>query len=144
MEIVAIDTELSREGVMKVWMVGTIEVLLCLMGLTVFVSGCGTSRPEDKSNRPKAQVIGHGTQPGSSWLGVGLTLPGSHPHATICQASLVAITPTILDALGLLPSFEDAIAARPPNLRGHSLKNSVERILGDGADHQNICPALIP
>lgn len=60
---------------MKVWMVGTIEVLLCLMGLTVFVSGCGTSRPEDKSNRPKAQVIGHGTQPGSSWLGVGLTLP---------------------------------------------------------------------
>lgn len=70
--------------------------------------------------------------------------PGSHPHATICQASLVDITPTILDALGLLPSFEDAIAARPPNLRGHSLKNSVERILADGADHQNICPALIP
>lgn len=68
--------------------------------------------------------------------------PGSHPHATICQASLVDITPTILDALGLLPSFENAMAARP--LRGHSLKNSVELILEDGAAHEDICPALIP
>jgi hypothetical protein len=70
--------------------------------------------------------------------------PGSNSRATICQASLVDITPTILDALGLLPSFENAMAARPPNLRGHSLKNSVELLLGDRADHENICPALIP
>jgi len=69
---------------------------------------------------------------------------GSQPHATICQASLVDITPTILDVLGLLGPFEDAMAARPSNLRGHSLKNSVERILGNGASHENICPPAIP
>ncbi len=64
------------------WMVGTIEVLLCLMGLTVFVSGCGTSRPEDKSNRPKAQVIGHGTQPGSTADRVELRFTYLGPTAT--------------------------------------------------------------
>ena len=70
--------------------------------------------------------------------------PGSHPHATICQASLVDITPTILDVLGLLASFETDMAARPLNLRGHSLKNSVELIVGNRADHENICPAPMP
>jgi arylsulfatase A-like enzyme len=68
----------------------------------------------------------------------------SHPHATICQASLVDITPTILDALGLLASFEDATAARPSNQRGHSLKTSIESILGDRADPDHVCPASIP
>jgi type I phosphodiesterase/nucleotide pyrophosphatase len=70
--------------------------------------------------------------------------PGSHPHATICHASLVDITPTILDVLGLLAPFEKAMAARPSDLLGHSLKNSVELIVGDRTDHENICPALIP
>jgi len=70
--------------------------------------------------------------------------PGSQPHATICHASLVDITPTILDVLGLLAPFEKAMAARPSDLLGHSLKNSVELIVGDRTDHENICPALIP
>lgn len=70
--------------------------------------------------------------------------PGSHPHATICRASLVDITPTILDALGLLASFENDMAARPSNPRGHSLKNSIESILGGRADPENVCPATIP
>ena len=70
--------------------------------------------------------------------------PGTHPHATICHASLVDITPTILDVFGLLAPFEKAMAARPSNVRGHSLKNFVELIVGDRTDHENICPALIP
>ena len=70
---------------------------------------------------------------------------GTHAHATICQASLVDITPTTLDTLGLLASFETDMATRPSNLRGHSLKNSIELIVGDRTDHQNnICPAPIP
>lgn len=66
---------------------------------------------------------------------------GSHPHATICHASLVDITPTILDALGLLGSFEEAMAARPATQRGHSLKKSIEFILGGHAAPDNLCPA---
>jgi len=70
--------------------------------------------------------------------------PDSRPHATICHASLVDITPTILDALGLLGSFENAMAARPSNPRGHSLKHSIEFILGGRGDQENLCPASIP
>jgi hypothetical protein len=66
---------------------------------------------------------------------------GSHPHATICHASLVDITPTVLDVLGLLASFEDAMAARPSHPRGHSLKNSIESILGGHTTPDNVCPA---
>ncbi len=69
--------------------------------------------------------------------------PGSFPHATICHASLVDITPTILDVLGLLASFEDAMAARPSHPRGHSLKNSIESILGGHTTPDNVCPASI-
>lgn len=68
---------------------------------------------------------------------------GSHPHATICRASLVDITPTILDTLGLLASFEKSVAARPSDLRGHSLKSLAELIVQGRADDQNICPASI-
>jgi hypothetical protein len=50
-------------------------VLFCWICLNVVVSGCGTASQEDKKDYPKAQVIGHGTQPGSSWLGVGVTIP---------------------------------------------------------------------
>jgi hypothetical protein len=69
--------------------------------------------------------------------------PGSHPHATICQGSLVDITPTILDTLGLAQTFENAVAARPSNVRGHSLKNAIAHIVGEGADHENICSPTI-
>lgn len=51
------------------------QVLFCWICLNVFMSGCGTASQEDKNNRPKAQVIGHGTTPGSSWAGVGVTIP---------------------------------------------------------------------
>lgn len=68
---------------------------------------------------------------------------GSHAHATICHASLVDITPTILDMLGLLESFEKSMVARPSDLRGHSLKTVAERIDQGRADHWNICPASI-
>jgi hypothetical protein len=50
-------------------------VLFCWSCLSVFVSGCGTASQEDRKDYPKAQVIGHGTQPGSSWLGLGVTIP---------------------------------------------------------------------
>ncbi len=69
---------------------------------------------------------------------------GSGSHATICRASLVDITPTILDALGLLGSFENDMAARPSNPRGHSLKHSIESILGGRTDQDNVCPASAP
>jgi hypothetical protein len=70
--------------------------------------------------------------------------PGSHSHATICHASLVDITPTILDMLGLLASFEKAVPTRPSDLRGHSLKNLAEFIVQGRTDHQNLCPTSIP
>ena len=70
--------------------------------------------------------------------------PGSHPHATICQASLADITPTLLDALGLGASFENAMSARPSHQRGHSLKKAIESSVGGHTDEENICPATIP
>ncbi len=65
------------------------QMLFCSICLGVFVSGCGIVSQEDKSNRPKAQVIGHGTQPGSGWLGVGVTmpLPGTSSSASPSSAS---------------------------------------------------------
>jgi len=69
--------------------------------------------------------------------------PNTHPHLTLCRASLVDVTPTILDALGLLDSFEDAMAARPSSLRGHSLKSSIELGVGGRVGEGNMCPASI-
>lgn len=51
---------------------------------------------------------------------------GTRPHATICHASIVDITPTVLDLLGLLPSYEQALMDRPSHLRGQSLKGLFE------------------
>lgn len=70
--------------------------------------------------------------------------PGSHPHAMICQASLVDVTPTLLDALGLQGLFEKAMSARPSHQRGHSLKRFIESIVGGHTNGDNICPATIP
>jgi arylsulfatase A-like enzyme len=70
--------------------------------------------------------------------------PGSHPHMTICHASLVDVTPTILDVLGLLEPFESAMAAHPSNLRGRSLKNSLELSIGNHAGDENMCASSIP
>ena len=54
---------------------------------------------------------------------------GRHALASICEASLVDITPTILDVLGLLPSFNAALNNRPDEMKGHSLKPAMDRIL---------------
>ena len=45
-----------------------------IVGLTL-VAACSTTSPDDAKTRPRAQVIGHGTTPGSSWAGVGITIP---------------------------------------------------------------------
>lgn len=54
---------------------------------------------------------------------------GHEPLATICEASLVDVTPTILDILELLPSFNAALQNRPDEMKGHSLRHAIERIL---------------
>lgn len=54
---------------------------------------------------------------------------GRDELASICEASLVDITPTILDILGLLPSFNTALQNRPDAVKGHPLKGTMDRIL---------------
>ena len=54
---------------------------------------------------------------------------GSEALATICEGSLVDVTPTILDILGLLPSFNAALQNRPDEMKGHSLTHAIDRIL---------------
>lgn len=66
--------------------------------------------------------------------------PGS-----ICEASLVDITPTILDILGLLPSFDAALQNRPDEVKGHSLKPAMDRILTNAPPMvgENVCNSPI-
>ena len=66
---------------------------------------------------------------------------GREALATICEASLVDITPTILDILGLLPSFNAALQNRPDEVKGHSLKPAIDRILTKAhpTDSENVC-----
>src|SRR6185295_10609275 len=65
--------------------------------------------------------------------------------ASICEASLVDITPTILDVLGLLPSFSAALDNRPDEVKGHSLKPAMDRILTKGPTmmSDNVCSSSI-
>ena len=60
---------------------------------------------------------------------------------SICEASLVDITPTILDILGLLPSFDAALQNRPDEVKGHSLKPAMDRILTQALPmgSENVC-----
>ncbi len=71
---------------------------------------------------------------------------GSKTLATICEASVVDVTPTILDILGLLPSFHATLQNRPDEMKGHSLMAAIDRILTKtgttGTD--NMCGAPIP
>ena len=69
------------------------------------------------SHSPVPMMFGRGGQEGRDEL------------ASICEASLVDITPTILDILGLLPSFNTALQNRPDAVKGHSLKGTMDRIL---------------
>jgi predicted AlkP superfamily pyrophosphatase or phosphodiesterase len=66
---------------------------------------------------------------------------GSEALAAICEASLVDVTPTILDILGLLPSFHAALQNRPDEVKGHSLKHAIDRILTKAPPmgSENVC-----
>jgi len=70
---------------------------------------------------------------------------GLEALATICEASLVDVTPTILDILGLLPSFHATLQNRPDEMKGHSLIHAIDRIVTN--DHptgsENICGSHI-
>ncbi len=65
---------------------------------------------------------------------------GTQPHATICHASIVDMTPTVLDLLGLLPAFEQSLAARPFDLKGRSLKASLGGSFSPSATSAPLCP----
>lgn len=66
---------------------------------------------------------------------------GNEDLAAICEASIVDVTPTILDILGLLPSFHTALQDRPDEVKGHSLKPAIERILtkAPSTSRENVC-----
>jgi len=66
---------------------------------------------------------------------------GTEPLGAICEASLVDVTPTLLDILGLLPSFNSALQNRPDELKGHSLKDAIERIMINAppSGNENVC-----
>ena len=70
---------------------------------------------------------------------------GSEAMATICEASLVDVTPTILDILGLLPSFNAALQDRPDEMKGHSLVHAIDRILTKTppSGSENVCASHI-
>ena len=55
------------------------------------------------------------------------------------------VTPTILDVLGLLPSFHAALQNRPDEVKGHSLKPAIDRILTKAhpMGSENVCAAHI-
>ena len=69
---------------------------------------------------------------------------GSGAHATLCHASVVDVTPTVLDILGLLPSYETALRTRPSDLTGHSLKMQLERSFLPGDHLAGHCPPQLP
>ncbi|MEO5955435.1 MAG: hypothetical protein ABIR36_07070, partial [Nitrospiraceae bacterium] len=54
-------------------------------------------------------------------------------------------TPTVLDIFGLLPSFNAALQDRPDEMKGHSLKHTIDRILTEAppAQSDNVCAAHI-
>lgn len=66
-----------------------------------------------------------------------------HPHATICQASIVDVAPTVLDLLGLLSHYEQALEARPSELKGRSLKGLLEQSRSQAHSSDGLCPPLL-
>ncbi|MEO6203692.1 MAG: alkaline phosphatase family protein, partial [Nitrospirales bacterium] len=70
---------------------------------------------------------------------------GNEDLAAICEASIVDVTPTILHILGLLPSFHTALQDRPDEVKGHSLKPAIERILtkAPSTSRENVCSSPI-
>lgn len=50
-------------------------ILIGCVVLLTLLTACSTTEPRDSKDRPRVGVIGHGTTPGSSWAGVGVTFP---------------------------------------------------------------------
>ena len=69
---------------------------------------------------------------------------GSTVHATLCHASVVDVTPTVLDILGLLPSYETALRTRPSDLKGHSLKTLLENSFIPDNHPAGLCAPELP
>ena len=70
---------------------------------------------------------------------------GREALATICEASVVDVTPTILDILGLLPSFHATLQNHPDEMKGHSLTHVIDRIVTKAhpTGSENICGSHI-
>jgi len=50
-------------------------VLIGWLVLLTLPAAGSTTEPSDSKDRPRVGVIGHGTTPGYSWAGVGVTVP---------------------------------------------------------------------
>ena len=50
-------------------------VLIGWIVLLTLPAACSSTEPRDSKDRPRVGVIGHGTTPGYSWAGVGVTVP---------------------------------------------------------------------
>jgi hypothetical protein len=59
------------------------------IALLTLLTACATTEPRDSKDRPRVGVIGHGTTPGYSWAGVGVTVPfpGKQPSASAPPSS---------------------------------------------------------
>ena len=55
------------------------------------------------------------------------------------------VTPTILDILGLLPSFNAALQNRPDEMKGRSLRQAIDRIVTKThpKSSENVCGSHI-
>lgn len=63
---------------------------------------------------------------------------GQKTLGTICKATVVDVTPTLLDILGLLPIYETLLQPHLQEVKGHSLKRAIHDIL-NGSDGENVC-----
>ncbi len=66
---------------------------------------------------------------------------GRKALATLCEASIVDITPTLLDIFDLLPAYEQELQLHPDAVKGHSFKKSINAILNGTNGDKNVCPA---
>jgi hypothetical protein len=57
------------------------------IALLAILPACTTNEPRDNKDQPRVGVIGHGTTPGRSWAGVGITIPFPGKQASPPQDS---------------------------------------------------------